>query len=84
MIRPHPDASHPALASGSGFLLPSLGAGWFHTPEKNEDRLSYLAKESSLNAPHRTIKANTRPSESKRQKIFNMGNLSNESNGKLV
>jgi hypothetical protein len=25
--RPHPEASHPALASGSGSPLPSLGAG---------------------------------------------------------
>ena len=65
------------------------GTGWFHPRtekyrQKNEDRLNYLAKEISLNAPHRTIKANTRPSERQRPKIFIMGNLVHESNGKLM
>jgi len=61
-------------------------AGWFHTrkeklSEKNEERLNYLAKEISLNAPHRTIKANTRPSRHQRQKIFIMGSVVYEFNG---
>ena len=63
---------------------PQFWQSGFIQEKKNEDRLSYLAKETSLNAPHRTIKANTRPSESKRPKIFIMGNLSNESNRKFV
>ena len=52
---------------GGDGTVPNPMAGWFHTkeeksPQENEDRLNYLAKEISLNAPHRTIKANTRPS----------------------
>ena len=87
--------SPPLEEESSIFLLanPKRGqkpqAGWFHTRkekyrQKNEDRLNYLAKEISLNAPHRTIKANTRPSERQRPKIFIMGNLVHESNGKLM